>query len=185
MFARRAARAALLAAALTSPLALGGTMVKFETSKGDIVIELNDEEAPLSAKNFLQYVDSGFYDGTIFHRVIPGFVVQGGGLESGLRRKQTEEPIQNEADNGLKNGRGTLSMARTSDPHSATSQFFINLADNAFLDHTAKSGQGWGYAVFGRVVEGMEVVDAIAGEPTGNGDVPVDEIVLTKATRQP
>ena len=162
------------------------TMVTFETSMGDIVIEVDEAKAPKSAENFVNYVKSGHYDDTIFHRIIAGFVVQGGGYARGFARKPTEEPIQNEADNGLKNKRGTLSMARTSDPHSATSQFFINLNDNDFLDHTNKE-DGWGYAVFGKVTKGMDVVDAMAKIPTGkNGqDVPDEEIYIIKATVSP
>lgn len=159
--------------------------VKLSTNHGDIVVRLDAERAPVSVANFLQYVKDGFYDGTVFHRVIDGFMVQGGGMEPGLRRKETRGPIQNEADNGLKNNRYTLAMARTSDPHSATAQFFINVADNAFLDHTAKSGPGWGYAVFGEVVEGQEVVDEIKSVPTGSKaghqDVPKEDVLLVHA----
>ena len=162
------------------------TRVLFETSLGNLTIELDDEKAPNSAKNFADYVRSGFYDGTIFHRIIPGFVVQGGGMASGMKEKRGSAPIRNEATNGLKNLRGTLSMARTNDPHSATSQFFINLADNAALDHKAPTGAGWGYAVFGKVVEGMDVVDAAAKVPTGSAgyhdDVPKTDITVVKAT---
>jgi peptidyl-prolyl cis-trans isomerase B (cyclophilin B) len=165
---------------------MAATRVKFETSLGDLLIELDDEKAPVSAKNFAEYARSGFYDGTIFHRVIPGFVVQGGGMLSGMVQKDNGEPIRNEATNGLKNLRGTLSMARTSDPHSATSQFFINLVDNAGLDHKSPTGAGWGYAVFGKIVEGMDVVDAIAKVPTGmrppHGDVPKEDVVVLKAS---
>jgi len=161
------------------------TMVKMTTTLGVIEIEVLEKEAPETARNFLEYVKSGFYDGLIFHRVIPGFVIQGGGFAPGMRHKDTRAPIRNEADNGLKNERGTLSMARTSDPNSATSQFFINLKDNAFLDHTGKTASGWGYAVYARVVNGMDVVDAIARVATGNvgghGDVPKTDVVITKA----
>ena len=164
---------------------MANTRVRFSTSLGDIVIELYDAKAPETAKNFADYVRSGFYDGTIFHRIIPGFVVQGGGMLPGMDQKNGRPPIRNEATNGLKNSRGTLSMARTNDPHSATSQFFINLADNAALDHKAPFGAGWGYAVFGAVTEGMDVVDAMAGVPTGqrghHGDVPKEDIVVAKA----
>jgi len=164
---------------------MANTRVSFETSLGTIEIELDDEKAPATARNFADYARSGFFDGTIFHRVIPGFVVQGGGMLPGMEQKKGNEPIRNEATNGLKNLRGTLSMARTNDPHSATSQFFINLTDNAALDHKAPTGAGWGYAVFGTVVSGMDVVDAMAARPTGNrgmhGDVPKDDIVLIKA----
>lgn len=160
-------------------------MVIFSTSQGDITIELFSEEAPVTVKNFLDYVDAKFYDGTIFHRVIPGFMIQGGGFTDDMNQKPTRAPIENEADNGVKNARGTLSMARTSDIHSATSQFFINLKDNAFLDHGARD---FGYAVFGRVAEGMDVVDRIAGVKTGNrgphSDVPMETVVTNTARRK-
>ncbi|MDA8016415.1 MAG: peptidylprolyl isomerase [Thermoanaerobaculia bacterium] len=162
--------------------------VVIETSKGTIVVELFAQEAPKSTTNFLSYVDDGFYDGTLFHRVIPEFMVQGGGFDSGMKKKATKAPIPNEADNGLKNERGTLAMARTNDPHSATAQFFINTVDNTFLDHTAKSPRGWGYAVFGRVLSGMEAVDAISAVKTGRigrtGDVPVEPVSIVKAHRK-
>lgn len=165
---------------------MANTRVLFETSLGKIEIELEDEKAPLSAKNFADYVREGFYEGTIFHRIIPGFVVQGGGMLPGMEQKKGNPPIHNEADNGLKNMRGTLSMARTNDPHSASSQFFINLVDNASLDHRMPSGAGWGYAVFGKVVSGMEHVDAMAKVETGqrgmHGDVPKDDILILKAS---
>ncbi|SUO97530.1 peptidylprolyl isomerase [Suttonella ornithocola] len=160
-------------------------MIRLQTNKGTIDLELDYENAPITAKNFEQYVKDGFYNGTIFHRVIPGFMIQGGGMESGLREKTTREPIENEATNGLKNDRGTIAMARTQDPHSASAQFFINLKDNDFLNHSGKSLQGWGYAVFGKVINGMDVVDAIAGVKTGrmgyHSDVPTDEIIIEKA----
>ena len=160
-------------------------MVEMTTSKGVIELELDAKNAPITVANFLEYVKSGHYDGTIFHRVIPGFVIQGGGLQSGMTEKATGTPIENEADNGLKNLIGAICMARTNQPHSATSQFFINLKDNSFLDHTGKSATGWGYAVFGRVISGMDVVEAIAAVPTGNAgghsDVPLEDIVLEKA----
>ncbi len=160
-------------------------MVIFSTSMGDITIELMSEEAPITAKNFLDYVDAGFFDGTIFHRVIPGFVIQGGGFTADMNQKETRAPIKNEADNGVKNARGTLSMARTSDINSATSQFFINLKDNDFLDHGTRD---FGYAVFARVVEGMDVVDKIAGVQTGNrgpySDVPKEPVVTNTARRK-
>ncbi len=160
-------------------------MVEMTTSKGVIQLELDAENAPITVANFLEYVKSGHYDGTIFHRVIPGFVIQGGGLESGMKEKATQAPIENEADNGLKNLTGTICIARTNDPHSATSQFFINLKDNSFLDHTEKSASGWGYAVFGRVTSGMDAVEAIAAVQTGNAgyhsDVPLEDVVLEKA----
>src|SRR5512145_2043298 len=159
-------------------------MIRFETTLGSFTVELFDEEAPLSAQNFRDYVAAGFYDGTIFHRVIPGFMIQGGGFTAELQQKKTRAPIRNEAGNGVKNRRGTLSMARTNDPHSATSQFFVNLVDNAFLD---PGRGGAGYAVFGAVVEGMDVVDEIAavktGSKGGHQDVPVTPIEVTSARR--
>ncbi|MDO4627045.1 MAG: peptidylprolyl isomerase [Pasteurellaceae bacterium] len=163
-------------------------MITLHTNLGDIKIALNFDKAPITAANFLQYCRDGFYNNTIFHRVIDGFMIQGGGMESGLKEKPTRAPIENEANNGLSNKRGTLAMARTSDPHSASSQFFINVADNTFLDHKAKElfgrkvVQDWGYAVFGEVVEGMDVVDKIKSVKTGNKgfyqDVPVDDVVI-------
>jgi peptidyl-prolyl cis-trans isomerase B (cyclophilin B) len=160
-------------------------MIKLTTSLGTITLELDSEKAPKTAANFLAYVESGHYDGTVFHRVIDGFMIQGGGMSVGMKEKDTNDPIENEAANGLKNERGTIAMARTSDPHSATAQFFINVADNDFLNHRAPSGQGWGYCVFGRVVEGMDVVDKIKGVKTGNKgfhqDVPVEDVVIEKA----
>lgn len=160
-------------------------MIRFTTNKGIIDIELDFDNAPKTSANFEQYVKDGFYDGVIFHRVIPGFMIQGGGMESGLKEKKTRAPIENEADNGLKNDRGTIAMARTSDPHSASAQFFINLVDNSFLNHSGKTAQGWGYAVFGKVVAGMEVVDDIAKVRTGrfamHADVPTEDIVIEKA----
>ncbi len=159
-------------------------MIRFETNLGSFDIELNDKEAPLSAANFLAYVEAGFFDGTIFHRVIPGFMIQGGGMTAGLAQKDTRAPIQNEAKNGLKNLRGTLSMARTNDINSATSQFFVNLVDNGFLDHAPGN---YGYAVFGRVTAGMDTVDKIAkvktGRSKGHSDVPVDDVVVVAARR--
>lgn len=159
--------------------------VELHTNHGLIKIELDSEKAPNSAENFLAYVRSGHYDGTIFHRVIKGFMAQGGGFTAGMKQKPTLAPIQNEANNGLKNKKYTLAMARTSDPHSATAQFFINVKDNDFLDFTRESGSGWGYAVFGKVVEGQDVVDAIERVRTGNsgghGDVPLEAVVIEKA----
>ena len=158
------------------------TMLQMNTSMGSIEIELFAEQAPLSTANFLEYVNSGFFDGLIFHRVIPSFMIQGGGMDAQMREKPNKAPIQNEADNGLKNDRGTLAMARTSNPHSATSQFFINLVNNDFLNHSSKDARGWGYAVFGKVTKGMDVVDAIAQVSTGNSgyhqDVPKQPIVI-------
>lgn len=160
--------------------------VKLATSAGDIVIELDTANAPVSAENFLTYVRDGFYDNTIFHRVIDGFMIQGGGFEPGMKQKSTGAPIENEANNGLKNDKYTLAMARTNDPHSATAQFFINVANNDFLNHTAPTAQGWGYAVFGKVVEGQDVVDQIRTVRTGNAgfhqNVPVEDVVITSAT---
>jgi peptidyl-prolyl cis-trans isomerase B (cyclophilin B) len=160
--------------------------VLITTSLGDITLELDSAKAPLSTNNFIDYVTSGHFDGTIFHRVIPGFMVQGGGFTADMVQKPTNAPIANEADNGLRNALGTVAMARTSDPNSASSQFFINVADNAFLNHTAKTAQGWGYAVFGKIVEGLDVVDQIVKVPTGhNGphsDVPREPVTIVKAT---
>jgi peptidyl-prolyl cis-trans isomerase B (cyclophilin B) len=152
---------------------------------GVITLELDAAKAPQSTANFLAYVNKGHYDNTIFHRVIPGFMIQGGGFEPGMNQKGTDAPIENEANNGLKNDQYTVAMARTSDPHSATAQFFINVADNGFLNHTAPSAQGWGYAVFGKVVKGTEIVDAIKGVKTGrkgfHDDVPKDDVIIEKA----
>ena len=159
-------------------------MIRFITNHGNIDIELNFDKAPATAQNFQKYAEDGFYNGTIFHRVIPGFMIQGGGMASGMKEKQTRAPIANEADNGLKNARGTLAMARTSDPHSASAQFFINLVDNHFLNHTSKTNAGWGYAVFGKVVAGMDIVDKIATVKTGRSgmhrDVPLEDVVIEK-----
>jgi len=161
--------------------------VDLDTSKGKIVLELYSDKAPQTVKNFLAYVDAGFYDGTIFHRVMPGFMIQGGGFTADMKQKRTQPPIQNEADNGLRNQRGTIAMARTQNPHSATAQFFINTKDNDFLNHKGKSPQGWGYVVFGRVVEGIGVVDAISNVSTvtrgGYRNVPTEPIVITKVNR--
>ena len=161
--------------------------VLLETSSGDILIELFPDKAPETVANFLQYVDDGFYTNTIFHRVIKDFMIQGGGLGVRMNEKSTRPPVKNEADNGLKNERGTIAMARTMDPHSASAQFFINLVDNAFLDHTEPTQQGWGYCVFGKVIDGMDAVDAIAKLKTKSDgmydDVPVDMVVITGASR--
>ncbi len=156
-------------------------MVKFQTNQGSFTIELNAEKAPTTVKNFLDYVNSGFYNGTIFHRVIDGFMVQGGGFEPGMKQKPVKAPVQNEAANGLKNDNYTVAMARTSDPHSATAQFFINVKDNNFLNYTVSNAQGFGYCVFGKVVEGKDVVDAIRRVKTGNQDVPLEDVIITKA----
>lgn len=161
-------------------------MIVFKTNYGDIHIELDFEKAPLSAANFLEYAKTGYYDGTIFHRVIDNFMVQGGGFKSGMQQKTAGKSIQNEADNGLLNVIGTLAMARTSDPHSASAQFFINVADNSFLNHKSKTSQGWGYAVFGKVTEGMDVVNRIkqckTGYVAGHQDVPIDEVIINSTT---
>lgn len=160
-------------------------MVIFKTNHGTIKIELDFDKAPKTAENFKQYVVDGFYNGTIFHRIIDGFMIQGGGFEPGMKQKSTRAPIENEADNGLTNDIGTLAMARTMDPHSASAQFFINVADNAFLNHKAKTMQGWGYAVFGKVTEGMDVVNLIKGVPTtskaGHQDVPAEDVIIETA----
>jgi peptidyl-prolyl cis-trans isomerase A (cyclophilin A) len=161
-------------------------MIRFETSHGPFTIELFPKEAPVTVENFLRYVEDGFFDGTIFHRIVPGFVIQGGGLTADFSNKETRAPISNEAKNGLKNTRGSLSMARTSDVNSATSQFFVNLTDNAFLDNSARD---FGYAVFGRVTDGMDVIDKIAkvntGRRKGYTDAPLEDVVITSARRLP
>ena len=160
-------------------------MIIMSTTLGDIEIELYPDAAPMTVKNFIEYVENGHFDGVIFHRVIPGFVIQGGGYNPDMSERPTNAPIENEADNGLKNLKGTLSMARTNDPHSATAQFFINLTDNAFLDFKSKDVQGWGYAVFAKVVKGMDVVKKIAKVKTGNNrghsDVPVEPVIINQA----
>lgn len=160
-------------------------MIKLHTNFGVITLKLFADKAPETAANFEQYVKDGHYDGTIFHRVIGNFMIQGGGFEPGMKQKSTRASIKNEANNGLSNKVGTIAMARTMDPHSASAQFFINVADNSFLDHTAPTTQGWGYAVFGEVVEGMDVVNKIKGVATGNrsghGDVPLDDVIIEKA----
>ncbi len=159
--------------------------VKLTTNLGSITIQLNTEKAPLSSANFLTYVNEGFYNGTIFHRIIKDFMAQGGGFDTSFKQKSVHAPIKNEANNGLLNKRGTLAMARTNDPNSATAQFFINYKDNSFLNHTSPTASGWGYAVFAEVIDGMDVVDAMAGQPTGNRgghqDVPKTDIVIEKA----
>ncbi len=170
----------------TDTKSMSTPQVILHTNKGDIKIQLNPEKAPETSKNFLQYVQDGFYDGTVFHRVIDGFMIQGGGFEPGLKQKQTNDPIKNEADNGLKNNRYTLAMARTNDPHSATAQFFINVADNDFLNFTSPTPSGWGYAVFAEVVDGTEVVDEIRKIATGSKgfhqDVPLEDVIIESAT---
>lgn len=178
----------ILAGALTAAPAWaeetgnGAPVVKLETNMGDIEIALNPEKAPETVKNFLAYVDEGFYDNTIFHRIVPGFVIQGGGLEASMREKATKSPIKNEAANKLSNDRYTVAMARTSDPHSATAQFYINLVDNKMLNYTSSTQEGFGYAVFGKVIAGQDVVDKIAGVKTRQS-VPLEPVVIIKATR--
>ena len=184
------ALALLLTAGLASPsgalaestLPEGQVVVKLQTTLGDIDIALNPDKAPETVKNFLTYVDEGFYNGTIFHRIVPGFVIQGGGLEATMREKATHAPIQNEAGNGLKNDRYTVAMARTSDPHSATSQFYINLTDNNALNYTSATMGGYGYAVFGKVIRGQDIVDKIAGVKVSQS-VPLEPVVIIKAAR--
>ena len=162
--------------------------VKMETSMGDITLELDGDNAPETVANFVEYANAGFYDGTIFHRVIAGFMIQGGGFDGDMKQKDTSAPIKNEADNGLKNDTGTIAMARTPDPNSATAQFFINVKDNGFLNHTAPTAQGWGYAVFGKVTDGMDVVHAIEKVDTtmraGMQDVPSETVVINKVSIQ-
>ncbi len=162
--------------------------VKMETSMGDITLELDGDKAPETVANFVEYANAGFYDGTIFHRVIAGFMIQGGGFDGDMKQKETRAPIKNEADNGLKNDTGTIAMARTPDPNSATAQFFINVKDNGFLNHTAPTAQGWGYAVFGKVTDGMDVVHAIEKVDTtmraGMQDVPSETVVINKVSVQ-
>ena len=177
----------LLSCALVSLLAssisaFAQPTVEIKTNKGVIVVELNQEKAPNTVANFVKYAKDGFYTGTIFHRVISGFMIQGGGMDKNLNEKTTRAPIKNEADNGLANTIGTIAMARTNDPHSASSQFFINVANNTFLNHSDKSERGWGYTVFGKVVKGMDVVERIAKMPTDGGDVPMQTILIESVT---
>ena len=183
------AAAGQAAASQPNPAQAKGDIVRLETSLGDIVIELNSAKAPITTANFKNYVKSGFYDGTIFHRVIRDFMIQGGGFTPEMKQKHTQAAIRNEADNRLDNKKYTVAMARTNDPHSATAQFFINVKDNPFLDHKAPSGNDWGYAVFGRVIQGMEVVDRIVKVKTGNRagqkDVPLEPVIITKAIMLP
>lgn len=156
-------------------------MVKLSTNFGDITLQLDAEKAPITVKNFIDYVNAGFYENTLFHRVIDGFMIQGGGFEPGMKQKEVNAPIENEAANGLKNEIYTIAMARTSDPQSATAQFFINVKDNNFLNYSAPTSQGYGYCVFGKVIEGMDVVDTIRKVKTGSQDVPVEDVIITKA----
>jgi len=182
MFLRNLLATSLLAISLN---ALAQPTVEIKTNKGSIIVELNQEKAPNTVANFVKYANDGFYTGTVFHRVISGFMIQGGGLDKNLNEKETRAPIKNEADNGLANNIGTIAMARTNDPHSASSQFFINVANNNFLNHTEKSERGWGYAVFGKVIKGMDVVDKIARIPTDGGDVPTQTIMIESVTVLP
>lgn len=173
-----------------SPMTTAATPVRVTTNLGSFEILLNDEKAPQTVANFLKYVDDGFYNGTIFHRVIQGFMVQGGGFDADLAQKDTRPPVINEANNGLKNERGTVAMARTNDPHSATAQFFINHIDNAYLDHQSETVRGWGYTVFGKITQGMDVVDTIAEVPVGpmgrfRSDVPQETVTIEKIERLP
>lgn len=158
------------------------SMITLHTNMGDITLELNHEKAPKTAANFEQYAREGFYDGTIFHRVIEGFMIQGGGMTPDMQQKPTRAPIENEADNGLNNAIGSIAMARTNDPHSASAQFFINVQDNGFLNHSAKTPSGWGYCVFGKVVKGMDVVNKIKSVPTGFQDVPQETVLIEKVS---
>jgi peptidyl-prolyl cis-trans isomerase A (cyclophilin A)/peptidyl-prolyl cis-trans isomerase B (cyclophilin B) len=172
----------LLSTLASSVNAFAQPTVEIKTNKGIIVVELNQEKAPTTVANFLQYTKDGFYSGTIFHRIISGFMIQGGGMDKSLNEKTTRAPIKNEADNGLANTIGTIAMARTNDPHSASSQFFINVANNAFLNYTEKSERGWGYTVFGKVVKGMDVVEKISHLPTDGGDVPIQTVAIESVT---
>lgn len=177
------ALAACVALTLTAGQALAQTVVEMKTNLGALTIELHADKAPQTVANFVKYVEDGFYKGTIFHRVIPGFMIQGGGFTQDFRQKPTRDPVRNEADNGLMNKAGTIAMARTNDPHSATAQFFINVVDNPFLDFRAQNSRGWGYCVFGKVIKGMEVAQAIVGVPTGSGgpfptDVPQKTVII-------
>lgn len=186
MFYRLCALVALSLILATAVRAEQAPRVKLTTSMGEVVLEMAPDKSPASVDNFLAYVRAGFYDGTLFHRVIDGFMIQGGGFSEDFSKRSTRDPVRNEADNGLRNVKGTVAMARTSDPHSATAQFFINLADNAFLDHRSPDPQGWGYTVFGRVVEGMDVVNRIGSVATGIrgsfSDVPLQPVMIQSAS---
>ena len=164
---------------------LANPIVEIKTNKGTVLVELNPQKAPNTVANFLQYVKEGFYSGTIFHRVIAGFMIQGGGFDKDMNEKPTHDPIKNEADNGLNNTIGTIAMARTGDPHSATAQFFINVANNGFLNYTDKSERGWGYTVFGKVIKGMDVVEGISHLPTDGGDAPTQTVLIESVTLLP
>ncbi len=177
------ALAACIALTLSAGQALAQTVIEMKTNLGVMTIELHADKAPQTVANFVKYVEDGFYKGTIFHRVIPGFMIQGGGFTQDFKQKPTRDPVRNEADNGLMNKAGTIAMARTNDPHSATAQFFINVVDNPFLDFRAPNSRGWGYCVFGKVIKGMEVAQAIVGVPTGSGgpfptDVPQKTVII-------
>ena len=174
-----------IASAFLSTSAWAQPTVEIKTNKGIIIVELNSEKAPKTVANFVQYANDGFYTGTVFHRIISGFMIQGGGLDKNLNEKTTRAPIKNEADNGLANTLGTIAMARTGDPHSASSQFFINVANNTFLNHTEKSDRGWGYTVFGKVIKGMDVVERISKLPTDGGDVPVQAVIIESVSVLP
>lgn len=174
-----------IASTFLSASAWAQPTVEIKTNKGVIVVELNSDKAPKTVANFVQYANDGFYTGTVFHRIISGFMIQGGGLDKNLNEKTTRAPIKNEADNGLANTLGTIAMARTGDPHSASSQFFINVANNTFLNHTEKSDRGWGYTVFGKVTKGMDVVERISKIPTDGGDVPVQAVIIESVTVLP
>ena len=184
MMARKLARILIGLICMGAATAWAQPSVLIKTNQGSIVVELNSEKAPATVANFLRYVDDKHYAGTIFHRVIAGFMIQGGGITRQMTEKATRAPIRNEADNGLQNSYCTIAMARTGDPHSATAQFFINVAENTFLNHSDKSTRGWGYAVFGKVTKGMEVVDKISRTQTQPGEVPVQPIVIESITRQ-
>jgi cyclophilin family peptidyl-prolyl cis-trans isomerase len=184
MLIKRALQTTLLLVALNALSAQAQPTVEIKTSQGLIVVELNSDKAPITVANFLQYVKDNHYSGTIFHRVISGFMIQGGGMDKNLNEKTTRAPIHNEADNGLTNSLGTIAMARTSDPHSATAQFYINVANNNSLNYTDKSERGWGYTVFGKVIKGMDVVQKISRLPTDNGDVPLQTIVIESVSKQ-
>lgn len=182
MSIKRVLFSALILLSLNSPSAWAQPTVEIKTSQGLIVVELNSEKAPNTVANFLQYVKDNHYSGTIFHRVISGFMIQGGGYTKDFQEKPTRDPIKNEADNGLTNTLGTIAMARTGDPHSASAQFYINVVNNGFLNHTDKSERGWGYTVFGKVVKGLDVVQKIARMPTDGGDVPLQTVVIESVT---
>jgi peptidyl-prolyl cis-trans isomerase B (cyclophilin B) len=185
MFLKRLLLLSLIGISLSAVNAHAQPSVEIKTSEGSIIVELNSEKAPNTVANFLQYVKDGFYSGTVFHRVIPNFMIQGGGMDKNLNEKPTRAPIRNEANNGLTNAVGTIAMARTGDPHSATAQFFINVAKNDFLNYTDQSERGWGYTVFGKVTKGMNVVEKIARKPTDGGDTPIQTITIESVALLP